>query len=111
MSIFRCENYICATFNFEAKLRLASTELLFEVPSCFKVERDTDLAFAPKINIARDPTDYFGCETVKLAQLLMENPAITTRSHEKNVFDKIFGRQGPAWRSNFRHGPEILGFA
>ena len=31
MSIFRCEPHICATFDFEAKCRLASTELLFEV--------------------------------------------------------------------------------
>ena len=33
MSIVRCQKYICATSTFDAKSPLASTELLFEVPS------------------------------------------------------------------------------
>ena len=33
MLIFRCESYMCANFLFAANLRLATTELFFEVPS------------------------------------------------------------------------------
>ena len=53
------------------------------------------------IEPAPDPAIRFGSQLLKVQHLLMADPPVTARSHQKIVLDKSWWGQGPAWRPFF----------